>query len=324
MPQTISLSIKIDSPCHENWENMEPTEQGRFCNSCQKAVVDFTGLTDQQILQYFLKNPVPVCGRMLVSQKHRLYEHSTPKVKRNLAPIAASLLTLAAITAEAAPPAPLKWKISQVQLPGYKMAQPMPADSVIISGTVTNEKGVPLENVEIVFEHLKTSSDKDGNFEFTLPASLNRPAIIQFSYPLLNREVRNYHPLMGSTSYNITLLEPSKSHCYQVMGLMAPSFQMPLPFSTLYFQPSNSLDSKNRSFLRDLANFIKDNITEAFIIKPYYKSSKQRAVKISNLINTFLVDEEGINQDRIFQADPQLRKSNTTEVIIEFAPKERE
>ena len=40
------------------------------------------------------------------------------------------------------------------------------------------------------------------------------------------------------------------------------------------------------------------------------------------MINNFFV-EEGIGQDRIILIDPQLRKSNTAEVIIEFAP-ERE
>lgn len=44
---------------------------------------------------------------------------------------------------------------------------------------------------------------------------------------------------------------------------------------------------------------------------------------IANLINSFFVDKEGIGQDRILLIDPQLRKSNSAEVIIEFAPKER-
>src|SRR5689334_10254205 len=128
----ISLSIQINSPCHESWENMEPTEQARYCNSCKKQVIDFTGFTDQQIRQYFLNNPIPVCGRMLTSQTDHIYKDPSPKIKRNLAPVAASLLTLAAITSEAAPLTPLKANIVQAQLPGIT-ATPLPTDSIVIS-----------------------------------------------------------------------------------------------------------------------------------------------------------------------------------------------
>lgn len=46
---------QIPTPCHENWNDMTPLDQGRFCSSCQKAVVDFTGLSDAQLIA-FLKN----------------------------------------------------------------------------------------------------------------------------------------------------------------------------------------------------------------------------------------------------------------------------
>lgn len=32
------LQLSISEPCHENWHNMTPTEQGRFCNACAKEV----------------------------------------------------------------------------------------------------------------------------------------------------------------------------------------------------------------------------------------------------------------------------------------------
>lgn len=58
------MKIYIPEPCHENWGAMTPNEQGRFCSSCQKTVVDFTKFTTQDIQNYFAKHyGQKVCGR---------------------------------------------------------------------------------------------------------------------------------------------------------------------------------------------------------------------------------------------------------------------
>jgi hypothetical protein len=58
------MKIYIPEPCHENWGVMTPNEQGRFCGSCQKTVVDFTKFTTQDIQNYFAKHyGQKVCGR---------------------------------------------------------------------------------------------------------------------------------------------------------------------------------------------------------------------------------------------------------------------
>jgi hypothetical protein len=318
MSKSISLTLQMNSPCDENWNGMEATNQGRFCNKCQKTVIDFTGFTDNQILQHFLKHPFPVCGRMLASQRDNKYENATAKINRNLSPVAATLLTLVAITSEASPPAPLRVNMQQDQPPLNKQVTAIPADSILISGTVKNSQGAPLENVEIVFEQLKTSSDKNGNFQFTLPPELNKTAVIQFTYPNLEKAVRSYNPLMGSARYEVVLTEPYFPDSI-FMGAMVPAFQLPDPFSTLSFQSSNKLDSKTKAFLEDLAEFMKNDPRQTFTIRSYYNTSKQRAVKLSNLIKTFIVDEQGVDAERIHLADPQLRKENKSEVIIEFA-----
>ena len=41
MSTSISLTIQMNMPCEENWNGMEPTEAGRFCNKCQKPVINF-------------------------------------------------------------------------------------------------------------------------------------------------------------------------------------------------------------------------------------------------------------------------------------------
>src|SRR4026208_353323 len=66
------FQIQLPKPCHENWDNMSPVEQGRFCNSCQKAVVDFTGMSDTQLVAFFKKSSTgSLCGRFDSDQIER-------------------------------------------------------------------------------------------------------------------------------------------------------------------------------------------------------------------------------------------------------------
>jgi TonB-dependent SusC/RagA subfamily outer membrane receptor len=66
------IQLAIPEPCHENWHAMTPTEQGRFCNSCAKEVVDISMMTDTEVLTYFSALTYDkVCGRVLPSQLNR-------------------------------------------------------------------------------------------------------------------------------------------------------------------------------------------------------------------------------------------------------------
>jgi hypothetical protein len=70
MPKPIQLHIP--TPCHENWATMQPAEKGRHCAACQKTVIDFTGMSDAQLIHYFSQpNQPSVCGRLAPDQLHR-------------------------------------------------------------------------------------------------------------------------------------------------------------------------------------------------------------------------------------------------------------
>jgi len=66
------IQINIPTPCHESWDQMNPVEQGRYCNSCNKAVIDFTNMSDRELAQFF-KKPLTggTCGRFLQEQLNR-------------------------------------------------------------------------------------------------------------------------------------------------------------------------------------------------------------------------------------------------------------
>ena len=77
------LQLSIPQPCHENWQQMTPTEQGRFCNACAKEVVDFSMMTDREVLNYFTKvSTEKVCGRALPGQLDRIINYPKEPKKR--------------------------------------------------------------------------------------------------------------------------------------------------------------------------------------------------------------------------------------------------
>lgn len=73
-----ALYIQIPKPCHENWHNMTPKEQGRYCGSCEKIVIDFTKMSDKELLNYFTKAAgQPVCGHFANDQLNRRITSAT-------------------------------------------------------------------------------------------------------------------------------------------------------------------------------------------------------------------------------------------------------
>jgi len=88
------LYVHIPEPCHENWENMSPETQGRFCQSCAKTVIDFSSMTDQEVLQYFARQQGSTCGRFANDQLERALQPTRVSSKKNWKWLVASLVTM--------------------------------------------------------------------------------------------------------------------------------------------------------------------------------------------------------------------------------------
>lgn len=86
------LQLHIPEPCHENWNQMTPVEQGRFCSSCQKNVIDFTAKDDEEILDFFKNYSGNTCGRFSNNQLNRPIEVIELKPASSFLKYAASLL----------------------------------------------------------------------------------------------------------------------------------------------------------------------------------------------------------------------------------------
>jgi hypothetical protein len=63
--------LQIPKACPEKWDGMKPAAQGRFCASCQEPVMDFTRMSDTEILAFMQAYPAISCGRFSAGQLNR-------------------------------------------------------------------------------------------------------------------------------------------------------------------------------------------------------------------------------------------------------------
>jgi len=62
-------NIIIPNPCNANWDEMTPNDKGKHCGSCNKTVVDFTTMNDEQIKDYLNSSKMQkVCGHFKITQ----------------------------------------------------------------------------------------------------------------------------------------------------------------------------------------------------------------------------------------------------------------
>jgi hypothetical protein len=67
------VQIQMVTPCTQSWDNMDTIQGGKFCSSCEKKVIDFTLLSDRQVLEIFRKNK-HVCGRFTDEQLNKEFQ----------------------------------------------------------------------------------------------------------------------------------------------------------------------------------------------------------------------------------------------------------
>lgn len=171
------FTLEINKPCSENFNNFKPTSSGGFCDSCNTNVIDFTGMSSEEITNYFKKNSAKnTCGQF---NYHQLKTYTkTPFIKRKLSIV--NILSLAVIsffsfntTAQAQENtnnSEKKWiKIKKQEA------------NISVNGTVSDESG-PLPGVSILLEGSKigVETDFDGKFEF--PKKLKKGDILIFSF----------------------------------------------------------------------------------------------------------------------------------------------
>ncbi|PZW38772.1 carboxypeptidase-like protein [Mesonia algae] len=196
----MKYTIDIPKPCNEGWQNMTPSQKGRFCASCQKEVIDFTQLSSSDITRK-IKSSKNLCGRFT---KDQLQQNYTISSHNNLSRLGIAL-GLGSIIAVAQPSFAQEKRSRQYSVLDFKthnkkekqneenttqvLKNSAPFCELIkfisINGTVTDNFDLPVPNVSITQQNTSnaTQTDLDGNYLIQIPKKdLNEEVSLEFTY----------------------------------------------------------------------------------------------------------------------------------------------
>ena len=74
--------INVASPCHENWSEMTGSEQSRFCQQCEKSVLNLTEMTNDEVREVVTSGE-SICVRMRRQPDGTIVTRDTAKARQS-------------------------------------------------------------------------------------------------------------------------------------------------------------------------------------------------------------------------------------------------
>lgn len=267
------LYLQIPEPCHENWDNMTPTEQGRHCAACNKQVVDFSVMTDREVLNYFNNRKGDVCGRVFDNQLNIPISLPAEPQKKNWRWLAASIISLLMIQrTEAQRKDTVKGDSiiidSNREIVAGIMAKasaPVKPIAYKIKGTVKDTNGQPVTGANI-YESGKVIAitDSDGKFSFKIQGG-NR---LKLTASSLSYEDTTVTITNNTNTHNLQIVLREKFN--QLNDVTVTSFPV-VGKITRTMGSISTVSCSSTDVAIDSANensILKNNSTEAFKIYP--------------------------------------------------------
>jgi CarboxypepD_reg-like domain len=178
-----TLTVQIPDPCRQRWDTMQAGEEGRFCSNCQKTVIDFTALSDRELVQWLNQPGQTTCGRFRPEQLNRplpiAASASSSGWSQRLGLFMLGVIgwqTAQAQTGQTAQPTPV---MSLRPTSGQAAATSIQAGAErVINGSVVSRREtgefdpLPGVSVQIKGTSRSVSTDQSGSFQLRIPAEL--------------------------------------------------------------------------------------------------------------------------------------------------------
>ena len=192
------LSLTVSKPCSEKFNQFKPTQNGGFCNSCSKEVIDFRNISDKELINFLKDKKENTCGFFNKTQlKSYTSEFITKKKQQHtfLKVMGFAFLSMISINNIQAQ----EHKPSTVIVQKSKTSKTTKTikSNTMVKGVIFDESS-PLHGANIVLKgtSIGTASNFDGEFEF--PQALKKGDVLVVSY-------------LGFETQNITIHEDQSS-----------------------------------------------------------------------------------------------------------------
>ncbi|MCB9205070.1 MAG: carboxypeptidase-like regulatory domain-containing protein [Flavobacteriales bacterium] len=218
------IKLSVPEPCHEKWSEMTQSEKGRFCTSCQKEVVDFSILTDDQLINRLSKATGKTCGRFHRVQLDKCIS-PTKEVKgqNKFHLLLTSLLVFAGLRDARAQSENIthqEVRVTNSQEPLDEMVVGELEATSVLRGTVVDSiTKEPLIGASVVFADDPTvgvTTDFDGNFTLDIPPH-KKSEIIRVNVSFIGSE-RKTITFMGEEALTHLLVEMSQGESCVMLG----------------------------------------------------------------------------------------------------------
>lgn len=179
------LKLSVNNPCNENFESFKKTTSGGFCDSCSKEVIDFSTMSDQELIKFFDGSNKNYCGK-LKSDQLKTYNTKNYNAQRKSNRIisvfglslAALLLTTPILGQEKMPKIEV---VSTSEIKKESVIKQISKKELEIKGVVSDKIGA-LPGASILLKGTITGIDSDVDGKFTFPKLLKPGDILIFSY----------------------------------------------------------------------------------------------------------------------------------------------
>lgn len=272
--------LKISNPCSENWNNMKPKENGNYCTLCSKTVIDFSQLSQSEIVATMTKVKGNICAKVT---QHQL---STPififeSPQRHSLPF--SNVTAGLILATALVGSPqlhadnkvqtevVQTEISSGNIYNNERETPPnktePNKTTLFTGIITSkDKNEPVENAKVTFVTLRkvftAYTLKDGTFSMVIPTNLiDSDNVVRVNYEQIKSPAKT-EKFLGFESKDLILSKKDMASIYQIkagpivfyLGGASLNISDPKPNVVFY----NGKEILDYDFSRIYTKYIKD------------------------------------------------------------------
>ena len=224
-----SFHIEIENHCHEDFSKMNPTERGRFCSSCQKNVIDFSVMSDDEIINYFKNySSQQTCGRFTIEQMSKEYFLENPKSNFRftwMRKMVAALFLLPLSFTKVVAQHKTKQNINTV----FKL-NPIDEKNIEINGRIYfDNTDYSLKNIKVNIDSFSTMTNKKGKFKIYLPVTyLNKNVKLTFENEQLQINdyfltVKSLNKIVLKADYSN--IERTRLFCNYGVGYLKPVFK---------------------------------------------------------------------------------------------------